>query len=122
SAGYYDAYYLKAQKVRALLRQDFANAFQRCDVLLTPTAPTPAFKFGDKVDDPLAMYLNDVYTVTANLAGVPGISLPCGLSSDKLPIGMQLLGPYWSESTLFHAAQAFETAHPFTAQPTITSY
>ena len=121
SAGYYDAYYLKAQKVRALLRQDFANAFKKCDVILTPTSPTPAFKFGEKVDDPLAMYLNDVYTVTANLAGVPGISVPCGLSQDRLPIGMQLLGPYWSESVLFRAAHAFETARPFTARPTINA-
>jgi len=84
SAGYYDAYYLKAQKVRSLLRQDFANAFKRCDLILTPTTPTPAFKFGEKVDDPLAMYLNDIYTVTANLSGVPGISVPCGLSSEGL--------------------------------------
>lgn len=121
SAGYYDAYYLKAQQVRALLRQDFANAFKQCDVILTPTSPTPAFKFGEKVDDPLAMYLNDVYTVTANLAGVPGISVPCGLSRDRLPIGMQLLGPYWSESMLFRAAHAFETARPFTARPAINA-
>jgi aspartyl-tRNA(Asn)/glutamyl-tRNA(Gln) amidotransferase subunit A len=121
SAGYYDAYYLKAQKVRALLRQDFGNAFQRCDLILTPTTPTPAFKFGDKVDDPLAMYLNDVYTVTANLAGVPGISVPCGLSREKLPIGMQLIGPYWSESVLFRAAHAFETVRPFTARPPINA-
>jgi aspartyl-tRNA(Asn)/glutamyl-tRNA(Gln) amidotransferase subunit A len=121
SAGYYDAYYLKAQKVRALLRQDFANAFKQCDLILTPTSPTPAFKSGDKVDDPLAMYLNDVYTVTANLAGVPGISVPCGLSSERLPIGMQLIGPYWSESVLFHAAHAFETARPFTARPAINA-
>jgi len=121
SAGYYDAYYLKAQKVRALLRQDFANAFKQCDVILTPTSPTPAFKFGEKVDDPLAMYLNDVYTVTANLAGVPGISVPCGLSRDRLPIGMQLLGPYWSESVLFQAAHAFETVRPFTARPPINA-
>ena len=120
SAGYYDAYYLKAQKVRALLRQDFANAFKQCDAILTPTAPTPAFKFGDKVDDPLAMYFNDIYTVTANLAGIPGISVPCALSSEGLPIGMQLLGPYWSESTLLRAAHAYETLRPFTARPRIS--
>jgi aspartyl-tRNA(Asn)/glutamyl-tRNA(Gln) amidotransferase subunit A len=119
SAGYYDAYYLKAQKVRALMRNDFAKAFTQCDLILTPTTPTPAFKFGDKVDDPLAMYLNDVYTVTANLAGIPGVSVPCGQSSKGLPIGMQLLGPYWSESTLFRAAHAFETIRPFTARPQI---
>ena len=121
SAGYYDAYYLKAQKVRALLRQDFASAFEKCDLILTPTTPTPAFKAGEKVDDPLAMYLNDIYTVTANLAGIPGISVPCGLSSEGLPIGMQLLGPYWSESTLFRAAHAFEMVHPFTARPAINA-
>jgi aspartyl-tRNA(Asn)/glutamyl-tRNA(Gln) amidotransferase subunit A len=119
SAGYYDAYYLKAQKVRALLRQNFADAFTKCDLILTPTTPTVAFKFGDKVDDPLAMYLNDVYTVTANLAGIPGVSIPCGQSADGLPVGMQLLGPYWSESTLFRAAHAFETIRPFTARPAI---
>jgi aspartyl-tRNA(Asn)/glutamyl-tRNA(Gln) amidotransferase subunit A len=119
SAGYYDAYYLKAQKVRSLLRDDFAKAFTQCDLILTPTTPTPAFKFGDKVDDPLAMYLNDVYTVTANLAGIPGVSVPCGQSAEGLPIGMQLLGPYWSESTLFRAAHAFETIRPFTARPQI---
>jgi aspartyl-tRNA(Asn)/glutamyl-tRNA(Gln) amidotransferase subunit A len=121
SAGYYDAYYLKAQKVRALLRQDFANAFKRCDLILTPTTPTPAFRFGEKVDDPLAMYLNDIYTVTANLSGGPGISVPCGLSSEGLPIGLQLLGPYWSESTLFRAAHAYETSSPFTARPSINA-
>ena len=119
SAGYYDAYYLKAQKVRALLRQDFANAFKECNLILTPTSPTPAFRFGEKVDDPLSMYLNDVYTVTANLAGVPGISVPCGLSSEGLPIGLQLLGPYWSESTLFRAAHAYQQAHPLNVQPRV---
>ena len=95
SAGYYDAYYLKAQKVRTMIKQDFATAFNKCDAILTPTAPSPAFRFGEKVDDPLAMYLNDIYTVTANLAGIPGISVPCGLSSEGLPIGLQLLGTYW---------------------------
>jgi aspartyl-tRNA(Asn)/glutamyl-tRNA(Gln) amidotransferase subunit A len=119
SAGYYDAYYLKAQKVRTLIKRDFANAFSRCDAVLTPTAPTPAFRFGDKVGDPLAMYLNDIYTVTANLAGVPGISVPCGLSSDGLPIGLQLLGPYWSEATLFRLAHAYQQAHPLNAQPKV---
>ena len=119
SAGYYDAYYLKAQKVRMLLRQDFAKAFQRCDAILTPTTPTPAFKFGAKVDDPLAMYLNDIYTVTANLAGVPGISVPCGLSSEGLPIGLQLLGPYWSEADLLRLAHAYQLAHPFNHLPAL---
>jgi len=119
SAGYYDAYYLKAQKVRTLLQQDFANAFQKCDAILTPTAPTPAFRFGEKVDDPLAMYLNDIYTVTANLAGVPGISIPCELSSEGLPIGLQLLGPHWSEANLLRLAHGYETAHPFEHLPAV---
>jgi len=121
SAGYYDAYYLKAQKVRALIKQDFARAFEKCDAIATPTAPTPAFLFGEKTDDPLAMYLNDVYTVTANLAGIPGISVPCGLSASGLPMGLQLLGPYWSEATLFRLVHAYESAHPVTAQPKIHS-
>jgi aspartyl-tRNA(Asn)/glutamyl-tRNA(Gln) amidotransferase subunit A len=119
SAGYYDAYYLKAQKVRTLLRQDFATAFEKCDAVLTPTTPTTAFLFGEKVDDPLAMYLNDIYTVTANLAGVPGISVPCGLSSDGLPIGLQLLGPYWSEARLLRLAHAYQKAHPLNARPIV---
>jgi aspartyl-tRNA(Asn)/glutamyl-tRNA(Gln) amidotransferase subunit A len=119
SAGYYDAYYLKAQKVRALLRQDFAGAFEKCDAVLTPTTPTPAFLFGEKVDDPLAMYLNDIYTVTANLAGVPGISVPCGLSAEGLPIGLQLLGPYWSEGELLHLAHAYQRANPLNAKPRV---
>jgi aspartyl-tRNA(Asn)/glutamyl-tRNA(Gln) amidotransferase subunit A len=119
SAGYYDAYYLKAQKVRTLLRQDFAGAFKKCDAVLTPTTPTPAFLFGEKVDDPLAMYLNDIYTVTANLAGIPGISVPCGLSADGLPIGLQLMGPYWSEARLLRLAHAYQRAQPFTARPTV---
>ncbi len=119
SAGYYDAYYLKAQKVRMLIRNDFTAAFAKCDAVLTPTAPTPAFRFGEKVDDPLAMYLNDIYTVTANLAGIPGISVPCGLSKESLPIGMQLLGPYWSEGLLFRLAHAYQQARPLNAQPQI---
>lgn len=119
SAGYYDAYYRKAQQVRSLIKKDFQTAFQSCDAIITPTAPTPAFMLGEKVDNPLAMYLNDIYTVTANLAGVPGLSVPCGLSSGRLPIGFQLLGPYWSESTLFKLAHAYETAQPFTERPPI---
>src|SRR5947199_3134939 len=119
SAGYYDAYYLKAQQVRALIKQDFARAFEKCDAIVTPTSPTPAFAFGEKVDDPLAMYLNDVFTVTANLAGVPGISVPCGLSSDILPIGMQLLAPYWSEATLLRLAYAYQQKNPLSARPRI---
>jgi len=119
SAGYYDAYYLKAQKVRMLIRNDFAAAFAKCDAVLTPTSPSPAFRFGEKVDDPLAMYLNDIYTVTANLAGIPGISVPCGLSAEGLPIGVQLLGPYWSEGLLFRLAHAYQQAHPVNARPKV---
>ena len=119
SAGYYEAYYLKAQKVRSLIKQDFARAFEKCDAIATPTAPTPAFMFGEKVDDPLAMYLNDVFTVTANLAGVPGISVPCGLSAAGLPIGLQLLGPYWSEARLLRITHAYQSTHPLTARPKI---
>lgn len=119
SAGYYDAYYRKAQQVRALLKEDFRKAFEKCDAIITPTAPTPAFLLGEKVDDPLAMYLNDVYTVTANLAGIPGLNVPCGLSSNSLPIGFQLLGPYWSEPNLLKLADAYERAKPFTARPPI---
>lgn len=117
SAGYYDAYYLRAQKVRTLIKNDFLTAFEHCDAIITPTSPSTAFALGEKVDDPLAMYLNDIYTVTANLAGVPGISVPCGLSSERLPIGFQLLGPYWSEPTLFKLAHGYAQARPFTDRP-----
>jgi aspartyl-tRNA(Asn)/glutamyl-tRNA(Gln) amidotransferase subunit A len=119
SAGYYEAYYGKAQQVRALIKEDFRKAFESCDAIITPTSPTPAFAIGEKVDNPLAMYLNDIYTVTANLAGIPGISVPCGLSSNRLPIGFQLLGAYWSEPTLLKLAYAFETAQPFNERPPI---
>ena len=119
SAGYYDAYYRKAQQVRTLIKNDFLNAFKNCDAIITPTAPTPAFALGEKVDDPLAMYLNDIYTVTANLAGIPGLSVPCGLSSTRLPIGFQLLGPYWSEPTLLKLAHGYLQARPFTERPPV---
>ena len=119
SAGYYEAYYGKAQQVRSLIKEDFRKAFESCDAIITPTAPTPAFLLGEKVDNPLAMYLNDIYTVTANLAGIPGLNVPCGLSSNRLPIGFQLLGAYWSEPTLFKLAHAYETAQPFTERPPI---
>lgn len=121
SAGYYDAYYLKAQKVRTLIENDFLTAFKTCDAIITPTAPSTAFPIGEKVDDPLAMYLNDIYTVTANLAGVPGLSAPCGLSAERLPIGFQLLGPYWSEPTLFKLAHAYQQARPFTERPPVSA-
>jgi aspartyl-tRNA(Asn)/glutamyl-tRNA(Gln) amidotransferase subunit A len=110
SAGYYDAYYKKAQQVRTLLTRDFLTAFQQVDVLVTPTAPTPAFKLGEKTDDPLSMYLADIYTVTASLAGICGISVPCGKSSQGLPIGAQILGKHFDESTVFRAARAIEAA------------
>ncbi|HET8674338.1 MAG TPA: Asp-tRNA(Asn)/Glu-tRNA(Gln) amidotransferase subunit GatA [Blastocatellia bacterium] len=110
SAGYYDAYYGKAQKVRAIIEQDFRAAFASCDILATPTAPTPAFKLGEKADDPLEMYLSDIYTITANLAGVPGVSLPCGLSSAGLPIGIQLIGRHFDEAKLLRAAHNLEQA------------
>jgi len=109
SAGYYDAYYLKAQRVRALLTRDFDEAFKKVDAIITPTSPTPAFKLGDKVDDPLAMYLADIYTVTANLAGIPGISVPCGETADKLPIGMQIFGKHFDEATILRLSHAYES-------------
>ena len=117
SAGYYDAYYIKAQKVRTLIAQDFAQAYEKCDVLLTPTTPTPAFGIGEKLDDPLSMYLNDVFTVTANLAGLPGISIPAGLSANGLPLGLQLIGKSFDEETLLRTAGVLEEAAAFTAAP-----
>ncbi|HWF92231.1 MAG TPA: Asp-tRNA(Asn)/Glu-tRNA(Gln) amidotransferase subunit GatA [Terriglobales bacterium] len=110
SAGYYDAYYLKAQKVRTLLTRDFEEAFKNVDAIVTPTSPTAAFKLGEKVDDPLAMYLADIYTVTANLAGIPGISVPCGETKDKLPIGMQILGRHFDEGMILRVGNAYEKA------------
>ena len=112
SAGYYEAYYGKAQKVRTLLRRDFAEAFAKVDVILTPTSPTPAFRIGEKLDDPLTMYLSDIYTIPCNLAGIPGVSVPCGLSPDGLPIGAQLLGRHFDEEALFAAASAIEREIP----------
>jgi aspartyl-tRNA(Asn)/glutamyl-tRNA(Gln) amidotransferase subunit A len=110
SAGYYDAYYLKAQKVRTLLTRDFEDAFKKVDAIVGPVSPTPAFKLGEKVDDPLAMYLADIYTVTADLAGIPGISVPCGETKEKLPIGLQILGRHFDEGTVLRVAQASEKA------------
>jgi aspartyl-tRNA(Asn)/glutamyl-tRNA(Gln) amidotransferase subunit A len=119
SSGYYEAYYAKAQKVRTLLRRDYANAFEKCDAILTPTAPTTAFKIGEKSDDPIAMYLSDIYTASANLVGVPGISVPCGLSSENLPIGLQLVGRNWSENLLLNLANVYENEFPLNAKPGI---
>jgi aspartyl-tRNA(Asn)/glutamyl-tRNA(Gln) amidotransferase subunit A len=110
SAGYYDAYYLKAQKVRTLVTRDFDEAFKKVDVIAAPTCPTPAFRLGEKSDDPLAMYLADIYTVTANLAGIPGISVPCGVSSKNLPLGLQLFARHFDEATLLRVAHAYEQA------------
>jgi aspartyl-tRNA(Asn)/glutamyl-tRNA(Gln) amidotransferase subunit A len=112
SAGYYEAYYGKAQKVRTLIRRDFEAAFSKVDAILTPTAPTPAFRLGEKTDDPLTMYLSDIFTIPCNLAGIPGISVPCGMSPEGLPIGAQLLGRHFREETLFAAASAIERALP----------
>ncbi len=117
SAGYYDAYYLKAQKLRTLIAQDFENAYASCDVILTPTAPSAAFSPGENADDPISMYLNDVFTVPASLAGVPGISIPAGLSGDGLPLGLQLLGKPFDEETVLKVAGVLEEAAGFNAQP-----
>jgi aspartyl-tRNA(Asn)/glutamyl-tRNA(Gln) amidotransferase subunit A len=108
SAGYYDAYYRKAQQVRRVLAEDFLRAFEKVDVIVTPTAPTPAFRIGEKTDDPVSMYLADIYTVTASLAGICGVSVPCGVSSEGLPIGAQVLGPHFGEATVFRAARGIE--------------
>lgn len=108
SAGYYDAYYDKAQRARTLIRQDFERAFEQVDVLVAPTTPTTAFKIGEKVDDPLQMYLSDIYTVPINLAGVPAVSIPCGNAPDGLPVGMQIIGPHFGEETILRTAYAYE--------------
>jgi len=108
SSGYYDAYYLKAQKVRTLLRRDFDAAFERCDVLLTPASPTTAFRIGEKTDDPLEMYLSDIFTISVNLAGLPAISVPCGYTAEGLPVGLQIIGRAFDESTVLKAAYAYE--------------
>jgi len=108
SAGYYDAYYLKAQKVRALIARDFSNAFQQVDAIVAPVSPFPAFKLGEKVDDPMAMYLSDIYTITGDLAGIPCMSVPCGATRDGLPVGMQILTRHFDETTMFRLADAFE--------------
>jgi aspartyl-tRNA(Asn)/glutamyl-tRNA(Gln) amidotransferase subunit A len=110
SAGYYDAYYLRAQSVRTLIARDFADAFQKVDAIVTPTAPTPAFRLGEKTSDPLQMYLADIYTVTGSLAGVPGISVPCGKTKGGLPVGMQIFGSHFNEGSVLQIAQAFEQA------------
>jgi aspartyl-tRNA(Asn)/glutamyl-tRNA(Gln) amidotransferase subunit A len=110
SAGYYDAYYLKALKVRRLIRQDYDRAFEKVDFLAGPVTPTPAFRIGEKLNDPLAMYLEDLYTVGANLAGIPSISVPCGFTPAGLPVGLQLQAPPLAEDRLLRAAAAFQSA------------
>jgi aspartyl-tRNA(Asn)/glutamyl-tRNA(Gln) amidotransferase subunit A len=117
SAGYYDAYYLKAQRVRALILRDFTEAFKKVDVILAPSTPSAAFAVGEKMDDPIAMYLNDVFTVPANLAGLPGVSVPAGLSADGVPLGLQIVGRAFDEETVLRAAAAIEKAANFTAKP-----
>jgi len=108
SAGYYEAYYLKAMRVRTMIKNDFDAAFKKCDVILTPTSPTPAFRIGEKINDPLSMYLSDIFTIPANLAGIPGISLPCGFTKSALPIGLQFLAKAFDEEALLRAAYTFE--------------
>jgi aspartyl-tRNA(Asn)/glutamyl-tRNA(Gln) amidotransferase subunit A len=110
STGFYDAYYLKAQKVRQLIREEYDRAFSQCDVLASPSSPMAGFKIGEKVDDPLTMYAADTLTVSANLVGVPGLVIPCGFAAENLPIGLQLMGPHWSEETLLNVADAYQNA------------
>jgi aspartyl-tRNA(Asn)/glutamyl-tRNA(Gln) amidotransferase subunit A len=110
SSGYYEAYYLKAQKARTLIARDFTEALQRVDAILTPTSPCPAFRLGERTEDPLQMYLADIYTVTGSLAGVPGISVPCGKTQEGLPVGLQIFGPHFSEARVLQIAHAFEQA------------
>ena len=119
SAGYYDAYYLRAQKVRTLILRDFTDAFKEVDALLTPTAPSAAFAQGENMDDPIKMYLNDVFTVPANMAGVPGLSVPAGLDAQGLPLGLQVIGRPFDEETVFAVGQAIEDAAGFTALPSL---
>ena len=108
SAGYYDAFYIKGQRVRTLIRRDFEKVFETCQVIVTPTAPTTAFKLGEKVTDPLEMYLSDIFTISVNLAGLPGLSLPCGFDSQGLPIGLQIVGKPFDEETVLRTGYAYE--------------
>jgi aspartyl-tRNA(Asn)/glutamyl-tRNA(Gln) amidotransferase subunit A len=117
SAGYYDAYYLKAMKVRTLIRRDFERAFESCDVIVTPVAPTVAFKLGEKMNDPLTMYLSDIFTISVNLAGLPAMAMPCGTGAGGMPIGMQLIGPPFSEEAVLRAGDAYERSGAFTPAP-----
>jgi aspartyl-tRNA(Asn)/glutamyl-tRNA(Gln) amidotransferase subunit A len=121
SSGYYDAYYIKAQKVRRLISEDFMKAYEKCDALLTPTAPSAAFAIGENEDDPIKMYLNDVFTVPASMAGVPGMSVPAGLNAEGLPLGLQIIGRPWEEETVLRVGQAIENAAQFKAEPDFAS-
>ena len=117
STGYYDAYYLKAQKVRTLIKRDFEAAFKSCDLIITPTAPTTAFKLGEKMSDPLQMYLSDIFTISVNLAGLPGMAIPCGYDQEGMPIGLHLIGPAFGEETVLRAGDAYERSGAFTRRP-----
>jgi aspartyl-tRNA(Asn)/glutamyl-tRNA(Gln) amidotransferase subunit A len=117
SAGYYDAHYLKAQKVRSLIIEDFNSGFESCDVILAPTAPTPAFRLGEKLGDPLRMYLSDIFTIPVNLAGLPAVSVPTGLSTDRLPYGVQVIGKPMDETTVLRGARALEEVAAFKEKP-----
>jgi aspartyl-tRNA(Asn)/glutamyl-tRNA(Gln) amidotransferase subunit A len=117
SSGYYEAYYGRAMRVRTLIKHDFERAFGGVDALLTPVSPTPAFRIGEKVDDPLAMYLSDIYTVTANLAGIPALSLPCGFTPQGLPVGLQIIGNQFQEGTVLRLAEAYFQAFPVAPPP-----
>ena len=117
SAGYYDGFYIQAQKVRSKIINDFDNAWSECDVILTPTAPSAAFSIGEKMDDPISMYMNDVFTVPASMAGLPAISVPAGLSNDGLPLGLHLIGPKFAEEKLLLVAKALELAADFSFRP-----
>ena len=120
SSGYYDAYYKKASQVRTLIKNDFDSAFKVCDVIATPTAPTAAFRLGEKLEDPLTMYLSDIFTISCNLAGLPGISVPCGFTGEGLPVGLQLLAEQMNEGAILRAAHAYEQATDWhTKRPSI---
>jgi aspartyl-tRNA(Asn)/glutamyl-tRNA(Gln) amidotransferase subunit A len=121
SAGYYEAYYLKAQKMRTLIGEDFRKAFKEVDCILTPTAPSAAFAIGEKSDDPIAMYLNDIFTVPVNLAGLPGLSVPAGLSADGLPLGLQVIGRAFDEATVLRVGGVLEAAAKFTHKPSFVA-
>jgi len=110
SSGYYEAYYKKAQQVRTLIKKDFEDAFKHVDIIATPTSPTAAFKIGEKTSDPLQMYLSDIFTISVNLSGVPAMSVPCGFTSNNLPVGLQLIGKHFDEETIFKVAYAYEQA------------